>query len=759
MAFIAGVCIPVWQEQLWSGVVIALVAAVAFLIFVCWPRLAMLGAFGLGFAWATFIGGQVLQQRLPAGLAGEDIAVSGTVYGLPQADKFPPRFELFPDRESSRKLGSTGRLRLSWYTDKLALRPGQKFTGTVRLRSPRGVLNPGGFDFERYAFEQRLAATGYVRDGIISEPQQLSFINRVDRIRLAVSDWIDRHINDPAHVALLQALAVGDQRALQDREWNTLRITGTGHLIAISGMHVGLVAAFGALLFAGIYRLFPRLALRLPRMILAALGALFFALTYALLAGWSLPVQRTLVMIAVVLLARVLKRNVAMPDSLALAAVAVLLFDPLAVLGAGFWLSFLGVAGLMWCLPGKHIEIALWKSFGRAQLAMSLGLLPVAIAFFGQGSVVGPLANLIAVPWITFVIIPLLLISVLLSVILPAAGILLIQLAATLLKPMWILMTWLASAPGAALFFAEPSAMAIALALIGTLWFFMPNVVPGRTLGLMLFLPLLLPRKDVIAHGDARLSMIDVGQGMAVLVRTESHNLLFDSGGKFRSGFNFGEAAVVPSLHALGVTHVDRLILSNLDADHAGGREAVLRAFPLAKVSIGIEADPAPRCLRGEHWQWDGVRFEFLHPPEFFPDRGNDSSCVLRVETDRSSALLTGDITEIIETRLIREAPEKIRADIVFAPHHGSRSSSSEAFVSATQAKLVLVSAGFDNRFGHPHPEVLTRWRDAKARIIESSTSGFVSLNMSDLEKIAEYRHSRHRYWQPVFAGDDPSTP
>jgi competence protein ComEC len=752
LGFVAGVCVPTSMPELPSLPLIFGIAVIALLL-LRWPLLRVLAAGLIGFAWASYCGGTALQLRVDDALAGKEIAVSGTIVGLPRLDLTPPRFELMPDAKTRAADIVRGRVRLSWYGDVPALRPGQVFQGTVKLRAPRGVENPGGLDFARFALEQRLAATGYVRSGSIESDLPIAWISGIDRLRERVSQAIDHHVADRPAAALLRALAVGDQRALDEAQWDTLRVTGTGHLIAISGMHIGLVAAFGALLFGLVYRVWPGLAVYLPRLILSALGAVLWATAYALLAGWSLPVQRTLLMIVVVLAARMLRRQVSMTQSLALAAVLVLVWDPLAVLGAGFWLSFIGVAGLMWALPdatngGTSTAVSKLRSFGRAQIAMSLGLLPITITFFGQGSLVGPIANLIAVPWITFAIVPLLLVAMLLLAIAPLAGHWLLTAAAWLMQPLWNLLSQMASWPGASWFFATPAIGVMLIALTGALWWLLPRGVPMRWLGLLLFLPLLLPKTETIDVGDARISMLDVGQGLSVLVQTQKHNLLFDAGVRSRSGFDMGEAVVVPTLHALSVTRLDRLILSNLDADHAGGREAVLRAFPEALVSIGIETDPSPRCESGQVWEWDGVRFEFLHPPQYFPDKGNDSSCVLRIEARNGVALLTGDIEEVVETRLVREVPEKLRADLVFVPHHGSRTSSTPDFIAATGAKIAFNSAGRDNSYGHPHPEVMLRWQQSGARWIDTAGGGFSSVLLSRPAHVQQRRLQRRRYWQ-----------
>ncbi|MGD9583514.1 MAG: DNA internalization-related competence protein ComEC/Rec2 [Lysobacterales bacterium] len=754
LAFVLGVCLPSVQAQLLPGSSLLAIAVLALACAWRWPRWALPAALVLGVAWGSYGGQRALAVRLDADRLGQPIAVSGRVLGLPQSDALAIRFDLAPDDASVERLGSGGRLRLSWYGQATPPLPGQGFVGTVKLRLPRGSQNPGGFDFERHALAAGLAASGSVQSGQWAETATARPLARVDRLRLKIGQQLAAALDYPGSADLLAALAVGDQRGIEDRQWEVLRQTGTSHLIAISGLHVGLVAGLGALLIGGLYRLVPKFALHLPRPLAAALAALIAALLYATLAGWSLPVQRTLVMIAVVLSSRLLRRTISGPHSLALAALTVLLFDPLAVLSAGFWLSFVGVAGLMWSLPGGTATSPWWLGFGRAQLAMSLGLLPLAIAWFGQGSVVGPLANLIAVPWITLVVVPVLLLSVLVSALSASAAGLGYQFAALLFKPCWWLLEQMAGWPGASIHFSEPGWLALLLGGIGAAWLFLPRAAPARALGGFLLLPLLWPRLPGVAEGDARISMIDVGQGLGVLVETRGHALLYDTGARFRSGFDFGEVAVVPGLYALGVRRLDRLVLSNQDDDHAGGAAAVLRAFPGTPVVNGIEADPAPRCERGESWDWDGVHFQFLHPPRYFPDLGNESSCVLRIQSAQGVALLTGDIGSTVEARLVREDPAALRADVIVVPHHGSRSSSSPALIAASQARVALLSRGDGNRYGHPHPDVRTRWQQSGARLLDSAESGFVSLRLNDLSDIYERRRQRARYWLVPLSED-----
>lgn len=703
----------------------------------------------VGAAWFVLHAQASLQGRWPAERDGQDARLRVEVVGLPKTDVRQTRFEARVVR--AEHLDEGARLRLNWYAPAPDLRPGDRIDATLRLRRPRGLVNPGGFDFERHALVERIAAVGYVRSGVVVEPGQGGGI---DRMRLRIAERIDERVGDPVIAALLRALAVGDVRGLRDAQWDTLRATGTGHLIAISGLHVGLVAAFGAWGFLGLYRLFPRLGLRWPRPQAMAVGALATATGYALLAGFGVPVVRTLLMIAVALAAVLLRRAIRGVDALLLAALVVVAVDPLSVLGAGFWLSFLGVAFLIWAMTGSEARFGgLW----RTQVAMSIGLLPVGAWWFAQTSLIGFFANLVAVPWITFVVVPLLLLALGIDALAGWSGLYL--LPAQLLKPLWWALGESARTPLAEWQFAQFGAGALLLALLGAAWALLPRGVPLRWAGLLLMLPLLWPTREVLGEGEFELTVFDVGQGLSVLVRTRDHALLYDAGARWSEDRDVGDAVVVPSLHALGQRRLDRLMISHLDDDHAGGRDAVLRAFPEARQSIGNDADPAPRCEAGQRWRWDGVDFAVLHPPPHFPDLDNDNSCVLRVASSHGSALLPGDIGALIEQRLVREQAEAVDVDVVVAAHHGSRHSSSPAFVAATSADTVVFARGWRNRFGHPAPEVAARWRAAGAIAADAAVQGAVRLRFSaDGRRLDAQRDLGTVFWRERGTDQRPAS-
>jgi competence protein ComEC len=554
----------------------------------------------------------------------------------------------------------------------------------------------------------------------------------------------------------VRALALGDTRALDDVDWEQLRATGVTHLIAISGFHVGLVAGFLALLASLMWRLWPALGQRLPRPHAAAIAGLLGALGYAAVAGFALPTVRTVLMIAIVVAARLARRAQRAADALALAAVAVLLVDPLSVLAPGFWLSFVGVAWLLWCLP--HGAGTSWRAvlreFFNAQAVATIGLLPLGAALFGQASLAGPIANIVAIPWWSLVVVPLALSGTALEAFHAGWGAWAWRLAASMFDLAWPLFQALAASPLALWWLPQPGWFALPLALLGGFWLLLPRGMPGKCLALLLWLPLLWPQRGLPDRGEAELQVIDVGQGLSVLVRTAQHTLLYDTGPAVPDGFDAGESAVVPALHALGVRRLDVITISHGDNDHAGGFAAVARAFPPSLALTPDGAPPLPRgraCRAGLSWQWDGVRFRFLHPPRYFPYLGNEAGCVLRVESAHGIALLPADIGEVIEQTLLHRDARALRADVVLMPHHGSGGSSTPDFIAATRARFAIASSGYDNRFRHPRPEVVQRWGDAGAQVINTADTGAVRVRMAASGiTVEQERGIRPRSWDAV---------
>ncbi|MDR1074975.1 MAG: DNA internalization-related competence protein ComEC/Rec2 [Xanthomonadaceae bacterium] len=731
-------------------------------------RSRWLGPVLAGFGWAGLHAGWALALRLPAEWEGRDVEVSGQVVGLPEAEAGRTRFLFRVDPDGEQPEVLRGRLlRLSWHdpsghegggnAGRAELRSGGRWRFGIRLRAPRGLSNPGGFDSERNMVAHRLGATGHVLRP--ETAQQLHTRNSIDGWRERMAQRIE--MRAPASSErFIRALALGDTRGLTGTDWEQLRATGLTHLIAISGFHVGVVASFFAALAGAMWRLCPVLARNWPRPQAMAVVSLLAALGYAAVAGFALPTVRTVLMIGVAMAARLWRRPLGVVHSLALALIAVLAFDPLSLLMAGFWLSFAGVAWLVWCLPRTPAQA--WFGFLSAQGVATLGLLPLTMALFGQASLAGPVANLLAIPWWSLVVVPLALLGTALEALHSGWGTGIWRLAAGCFDPSWRLFQWLGSTRVAMQWLSEAPVQALPLALLGAFCLLMPRASPGKPLALLLWLPMLCPPRELPAPGELELVVIDVGQGLSVLVRTAGHSLLYDAGPAVPEGFDAGDRVVLPALRALGVTHLDRIVISHADMDHAGGLDAVRRGiWPDATFAPeGADIERTLPCRAGMAWEWDGVSFRLLHPPVHFPYLGNESSCVLRVEGRYGAVLLPGDLGQVIERRLAREVPEQVRADVVVAGHHGSKGSSAPLFVNATGARLAVMSAGHGNRFGHPDAGVVRRWRRAGAEVINTADSGAIRIWLdADGMALRERRVSRARWWDAARFSDPGKVP
>lgn len=720
------------------------------------PRLRLIGLALLAFAWCAWRAGVAVQARLPPQLGGHDIEVTGTVAGLPRSGPRARRFSFRVARawRDGHALAFHGRVHLAWYGHARdpRLRACSRWHLRVRLRRPRGYLDPGAFDSERSALQRHLLAVGYVRAAGRNRPLGPAPAMCLDGWRAQLSARLAAALHGHAAIPLLQALAVGDKRGLDAHDWRVARATGVSHLLAISGFHIGVAALAGAGLVRLLWWLWPALALRWPRPRAAAVAGLLSALPYAALAGFALPTLRALLMIAVVAWARGGRRTLGVGDSLGLALLVLLACDPLALLAAGFWLSFAGVALLLYGLGGRSHGGYL-RRLGRAQLLMTVTLLPLTAAFFGQVAPLGALANLVAIPLVSLLVVPLTLAGTALLA-WPRLATLPLHAAALIMQGLWWCLGRMAQWPLAQVHLALPPWWAVPLALLGVVWLWLPSGLPARWLGLALCLPLLWPARGRPQPGGFRATVLDVGQGLAVTLRTRHHALVYDTGPRYPSGFSLGRAVVVPALHARGVRHLDMLMVSHGDNDHAGGAPAVLRAFPAprrlsgepGRVGLGMR-----RCHRGQHWRWDGVRFRVLYPGVLpAASDHNDHSCVLLVSGRGGRLLLTGDISARAEPAVATALPAGPPL-VLLVPHHGSHSSSSVAFIRAAAPRLAVVSAGWHNRYHHPSPQVVARYRRAGVPLFNTATSGAVVLTFPAAAAprvLARWRLRQPRYWR-----------
>jgi competence protein ComEC len=729
-------------------------AAVLFLFFLR-PRVLLVPlAFAAGFFWAAAMAHVRMADWLAPELEGRDLEVVGVVAGLPAVSERAMRFEFNVESAAQplpRKLLLSWH-RTPWTEDGPALleesvHPGERWLLTVRLRRPHGHLNPHGFDYEAWLLERGIGATGYVRQR--GERRRLGsrsgFFDLIEKAREAVRDRFAARLGATPAAGILAALAVGDQRAISAEEWRLFNRTGVTHLMSISGLHVTLVSGLAAWLVALGWRRVPAATLRLPARKAAAAAAIAAALGYTLLAGFAVPAQRTFYMVSVVALALWAGRIASPSRTLALALALVVAADPWAPLAAGMWLSF-GAVALIFYVAGNEPRLAQWA---RMQWAITVGLAPAALLLFGQISLAGPLANAVAIPVVSAVVTPL----ALLAVISPLEFFL--QIAAWLVEWLLWFLEWCAALPGALWQQQVAPLWAALVALGGAAWMLAPRGVPWRAGGLALMAPAFALAPPAPAAGEAWITALDVGQGLAVLVRTASHTLLYDAGPAYGPEADSGGRIVLPLLRGAGIASLDLLVVSHEDLDHLGGALTVLETLEVHALASSLPrghpihslvAAPA-RCVAGTRWEWDGVRFEFLHPPSGWENvRRNNQSCVLRVEAGGAAMLLTGDIERLAEGALMGTA---VKADVLLVPHHGSRTSSSEDFIAAVAPRWAVVPAGYRNRFGHPAHDVVERYRRAGVSVLRTDLDGAVSIALRrGSVEVAGERALRARYWR-----------
>ncbi len=728
---------PAWLPwALLAGILIALlIAARGGPPLRRWVLLGCIAAAGVLWAYADACRARC--QLFPEPLVGQTLVAEGRIVSLPEDRGYAERFLLRIERleRDGAPLAFRGLARLSWYNERPTLRAGERWHLRLRLKPPHGFVNPGGFDYEGWLFQQGISATGYVRDG--AEARRLDASaggHRLARGRQVLRDRIAALLpqQEPA-AGLVPALVLGDRGGLTPNQWEVFSRTGTSHLIAISGLHVGLMAGAVFIAVRWVWACCAWLTRRLAAPRAAAAAALLAAAGYAALAGFAISTQRALVMLAVVLLATMAGRTLRPLSGLALALLAVLLLDPSSVLAYGFWLSFGAVAMLLYALGQRLAPPFAMVRWGQAQWAVALGLLPLLLFFFGRASLVAPAVNLVLVPLFGLVL-P----AVLLSTGLALAGGWAWALwpVAVLLNAGYDLLAAIAAWELAGFTFGGRSVWVWLAAGAGVLLLLAPRGVPARWLGLMLWLPLAVARAPQPAPGEAQLTMLDVGQGLALVVRTARHALVYDMGVGWPSGFNTGAVVVAPYLRHQGVAAIDLAIVSHADQDHAGGLAGLAADVPMRRLLSGepqalepLQGVAAEPCHAGQHWRWDGVSFRVLHPDGPSAE-GNDASCVVRIETGGASVLLTGDIEAGVEAALVAKLGDALQADVLIASHHGSQSSSTAAFLQTVDPDWVWFSAGYANRYGFPSPPVVSRVSALGAATANTATDGAVTLRL-----------------------------
>jgi competence protein ComEC len=768
LAFACGAGALQWQPSLPSSAFYALLPLLASVVFLPrrlsgpWPAVRLAGvallAAALGFSWAAWRAELRLAERLPETAGGMEVSITGRIDSLPERDARGERFDFALSGQDAPAQAVPTRIRLTWpnpvwgsQTVPHRVRAGELWRFTVRLYPPHGQANPGGFDYEAWMLQQNLGAVGSVR--VSPPPQRLALrapgaaawlLDQRERLRERIAARVPA-----AQAGLLTALTVGDQDAIPAPDWRIFNRTGTTHLVSISGLHVTLLGLLAGTLAGFVWRRVPGLTLRIPARRVALWVGLVTALGYAVLAGFGVPAQRTVFMLCIVVVLLGLGRSPSSWLVWLLALCGVLLIDPWAVLAAGFWLSFLAVGVILFLLSAHLRAPGKLRGWLGVQLGITLVLSPLLLVWFGQLSLVSPLANALAIPVLGWGVVPLALGGMAWSP--------LWEVAAWLLQGTQSVLQMLADWPWAAWRLAPPGWAAMLLGLAGGAWLLMPRGFPWRWLGGLMLLPMILPRFDVPGPGEFVAEIMDVGQGTAVIVRTAQHAMLVDAGPAYGES-DAGERVLVPRLAQLGVSRLDVMLLSHNDLDHTGGAASVLRDVPIRRLLTSFEPGAAAlpaalRCVRGQQWQWDGVHFAVLNPPDYAYTqknrRDNDASCVLRVSNAAGSLLLPGDAERIGELEMTEAVASQLHSSVVLASHHGSRTSSIAPFVSAVAPRWVIYTVGTRNRFGHPHPQVVARWQAAGATALRTDQAGMIQLRVGmDGLRLTSWRKQYLRYWQ-----------
>ncbi|MFV0681590.1 DNA internalization-related competence protein ComEC/Rec2 [Ottowia sp.] len=817
LGWVAGTALQLQQPALWSGQAYGAVAlwglAAAVAARINRSRVRTMAVWWLlaaaCMAWAA-TGARAVRvqaQAMPLALEGQDVQVTGVISRMPQRSStgWRWRFDVEHATHAGRPVTLPRYVQLAWYaapqgTAHPDWRAGDRWAFTVRLKAPHGNLNPHGFDYELWLWEQGVRATGYVRTGRVDAPPRLlarAVAHPVERWRQRVRDRIlgqsasgdeaadgPQRLRDERLRGIVAALVTGDQNVIARADWDVFRATGVAHLMSISGLHITMFAWLAIALVGWVWRrsarwrwlgrINPRLnpCLWLPAPHAALIGGVLLAAGYALFSGWGVPAQRTVLMLAALAALRLAGLRWPWWMGWLLACAVVLVLDPWAWLQAGFWLSFVAVGVLF----ASHARADDARADGaapsdmrarlgqllREQAVVTAVLTPLTLLLFGQASLVGLLANLVAIPWVTLLVTPLSLLGV--------GWAPLWQVAVWALTPLAALLQALATWPWATVSLPAAPLILGVVAVAGGVLLALRGPWPLRLLGVPLMMPLLLWQPPRPAPGQFALLAADVGQGTAVLVRTATHTLLYDAGPRYSQDSDAGQRVLVPLLRALG-ERVDTLVLSHRDSDHTGGAGAVLAMQPQATVLSSIEdghplhsAHAMTGCEAGQGWQWDGVIFEMLHPAAHaYADvharrpkpKPNTLSCVLHVRSANAgveadtgaSVLLMGDLEAAQERLLALDLAQAPPVDVLLVPHHGSRTSSSAALLQAARPRWGWVQAGYRNRFGHPAISVTARYSAHGVRLLDSPACGAMHWHSARPDVVRCERQQARRYW------------
>ena len=781
-------------SALLSAITLATVAGISLSLFIYRDhygrkplfRMAVLliGAGLFGYHYAGLVAKIRLIDELPSAWEQKNIEVIGVIASMTKVQEQGEQFRFYVEQVLTPDAAVPKHVLLNYFqgsqwhhkakiTEASAgekpptFKVGERWQLTIKLKRPHATYNPNGYDYEAWALANNIRAMGVVRNKSGMQ-KKADFVWRptyiVEYCRDKVAQHITRTLGGKPYAGVIRALVVGDDSKISKHDWDVYLNTGVNHLMSISGLHITMLAGLAFTIISFIWRHFSLLVLAIPSKKAATIGGALVALLYACLAGLSIPTQRTLYMLTVVAVALLLNQRVNFARVLLIALFIVVLLDPWSVTAPGFWLSFSAVAIITYATVNR-LRLRHWLIEAvNTQWSVTLGLLPFLILMFGQASIVSPIANAFAIPVISLLVVPL----SILGALIPLEFIL--QLAHSILSICMMGLNWLASLPFATWQQALVPFWQVAIGMVGVMWLLLPRGMPQRWLGLILILPMLLVQQQQLAIGEMQVTVMDVGQGLAVVVKTANHTMLYDTGRQYNQESDAGASIVLPYLRSRGIKNLDALIISHDDNDHNGGAVSIMAKLPVAWTASSyllskdivfsasqLKAPKQLTCFAGQKWLWDGVRFEVLYPSyqSYQQDniKDNNRSCVIKVTSRFGTVLLTGDIEKEAETLLLQTQQYKLKSDVMIAPHHGSKTSSTKPFIQSVSAKHVIFTVGYLNRFRHPRPSVVGRYLESGAQLYRSDQHGAVLIDFMQNHPIqpVSWRLDKAKYWHDKY--------
>lgn len=716
----------------------------------------------LGFAWSLIIAHHQLALQLPKILEGKTLIAKGRIITIPENFSNVVRFDfLIQKLETSVSLRYPIPVRIKghFYKNLNVLnnfKKGDIWQFALRLRRPRAFWNPGSFDYQAELFQQNICATGY-----LLEKSPLHLIQRtnvyyfIDTLRQKITTNVKKSLQAYPLIGLINALTTGMRCEITDEQWRVMRGTGTNHLFAIAGLHLAFIAGIIYWIVRFTFCRISVVTLYIPAPKIAGALTLLFTIFYSALAGFAIPTQRALLMLSLFSLAIIKRRYLTSWHSFHLTLLIILIMEPFAVLSASFWLSFTAVILIFYAVSNRMKPLENWRAWCRIQLTLSLGLIPLSLLFFQQISWISFIANLIAIPSIGFLILPLSLLGSLLSLVSAVLGKNILIFVEKLLELLWRLLSFFSEIPFTQYYAYLSNRWILASSIIGILLILAPRGTPTRCLGFIWLLPLFFGESQGPQYGDIWIHLLDVGQGLASVVRTQHHVLIYDTGPRLSPSFDAGKLVLLPFLQTIGVHKVNLMVISHGDNDHSGGATIILKQIQVDKILSSIPKKFLPRivnlCEEQMRWQWDGINFEILYPPSNLDYLGNNSSCVLKISNQLQSILLVGDIEKTAENYLVHTKQKSLQSTVLIVPHHGSKTSSSIEFLNYVQPAYALFPTGFHNRFKFPHKIVLNRYQRLGSKIYNTATEGTITLKLNARSyniQAETYYERNHHFWQ-----------